>query len=247
MARSTRRLSLFLLLTLAIVPGLARGSDDGFPAELTDGKNPAVEKVTYLGVTAKSVDDTLRAQLNLPDGTGLSVMTVDSKGPAAADVQPNDVLQKLDDQLLIDPHQLVTLIHLHHPGDAVTLTLLRHAKSLQVTIKLGEKERHTPAANDTDHQENLSGVKMPDDLTGRNQLDTLLTPNAQVAMSFKDDAYSATIVTDDKGRHILTVRDATAKVVSQGPMETPEDWNKLAPDIRTHLEMMHKMMLERQK
>ena len=84
-------------------------------------------------------------QLNLPDGVGLTVMTVDHKGPAAADIQPNDVLQKLDDQLLIDAHQLVTLIHLHKRGDKVVLTIIREAKPIKVTITLGEKERNRAA------------------------------------------------------------------------------------------------------
>jgi len=82
-------------------------------------------------------------------------MTVDHKGPSADDLQVNDVLQKLDDQLLIDAHQLVTLIRLHHPGDTVALTIIREAKPVQVTIKLGEKEKVVPPPGDSDRADNL--------------------------------------------------------------------------------------------
>ena len=122
-----------LILVLAMLAG--------FTGVLRADDAPKSDKVAYLGVTAKPVDSTLRSQLNLPDDVGLTVMSVDHKGPSAADIQVNDVLQKLDDQLLIDAHQLVTLIHLHHAGDSVTLTLIREAKPVQVTIKLGEKQR----------------------------------------------------------------------------------------------------------
>jgi hypothetical protein len=209
---------------------------------------PGTEKVTYIGVTAKSVDDALRAQLNLPDGVGLTVITVDHKGPAAADIQPNDVLQKLDDQLLIDAHQLVTLIHLHKAGDTVTLTLIRAAKPIHVTITLGEKERVVRPGDDANHNPYSSGDKTTDARGGVDPFDVRLPGvDSQMLMSFKDDVFSATIRTDKDGHKKLTVKDTANKIVADGLVDTPEQWQKFSPEIRAHLEVMHKMLLEQPK
>jgi hypothetical protein len=227
---------------------LARGQHVGDVAKSGDAISPKTEKVTYLGVTAKAVDDTLRAQLNLPDGVGLTVVTVDHKGPAASDIQPNDVLQKLDDQLLIDAHQLVTLIHLHKAGDKVTLSVIRSAKPIKVTIQLGEREHVAPAPGDIDHQTDVPGDKTSDAQSGTNPFDvTLPGVNTQVMMSFKDDVYSAYINTDKDGHKKLTVKDTSNKTVAEGLVDTADQWGKFSPDIRTHLEVLHKMLVEQNK
>jgi len=242
-----------LLLSRAVIGDPATGAGDhrgwdGLPADLANGNPPKTEKVTYLGVTAKPVDDTLRAQLNLPEGVGLTVITVDHKGPAAADIQPNDVLQKLDDQLLIDAHQLVTLIRLHKPGDKVTLSIIRSAKPMQVTIKLGEKERVVRPGNDADHTTDAPGDKTSDAQGGVNPFDVMLPGvNTQVLMSFKDDEFSASVRTDKDGHKELTVKDASDKVVAHGLVDTAEQWQKFSPEIRTHLEVMHKMLVEQSR
>jgi hypothetical protein len=249
--------SLLPILILAVfIPAIVRADpansdrDPVTPPELVDGKAPKTEKVTYLGVTAKPVDDTLRAQLNLPDGVGLTVMTVDHKGPAA-DIQPNDVLQKLDDQLLIDAHQLVTLIHLHKAGDKVTLTVIRSAKPMVVTIQLGEKARIVRPDNDADHTADDSGDKTSDAQGaggGVNPFDvTLPGVDTSVLMSFKDDAFSATVHTDKDGHKKLTVKDASNKIVADGLVDTAEQWQKFSPEIRIHLEVLHKMLIEQSK
>src|SRR5262249_11337015 len=59
---------------------------------------------------------------------------------AAAGLQVHDVLEKLDDQLLINPQQLAVLVRAKHPGDTVNLTLLHGGKESTITAKLAEKE-----------------------------------------------------------------------------------------------------------
>jgi hypothetical protein len=234
-----------LVVATALIAGVAQAQD----VATTEASPPQTGQIAYLGVTAKAVDETLRAQLNLPDGVGLTVMTVDSKGPSAAHIQVNDVLQKLDDQLLIDPHQLVTLIHLHKIGDTVTLTLIRKAKSVTMTIKLGEKER--VAANDSDPANGSPDLNLLPDATSPVPFDAQLplgpNGNPQVAMAFKDDVYSASVNTDKDGHQILTVKDNTGKTVAQGTVDTAEEWNKFSPDIRTHLDMVHKLLAGQKK
>ena len=234
MPRKISILALIALLTMQAASALADDTDTA-----------KTETVTYLGVTAKSVDPALASQLNLPEDTGLTLQTVDRKGPASADLQVNDVLQKLDDQILIDSHQLVTLIHLHKPGDSVTLTIIRQGKPTTVTIKLGKKERIVPAPGSVDRGPDLPGVHIPDDVfpraPGEPQLQ--LAPNSQVAMAFSDDTYSAEVKTDTQGRRHITVKDQiTNTVVQTGPVNTEEEWQKMPAKIREHLEIMHKAL-----
>lgn len=102
---------------------------------------PKMVKASYLGVVAHPADPTLRKQLSLPDGVGLVVEHVETGSPAdQAKVEKHDVLQKLDDQLLINPEQLMVLVRMHKAGDEIKLTVIRQAKPVTLTAKLVEKE-----------------------------------------------------------------------------------------------------------
>ncbi|HVZ65223.1 MAG TPA: PDZ domain-containing protein [Lacunisphaera sp.] len=98
------------------------------------------EPVTYLGVETAEITRTLSAQLGLPKGVGLVVMRVLDKSPAADVLKEDDVLTKLDDQILIDTHQLSVLVRGKKAGDEIKLTLVRGGKETTVTVKLGTHE-----------------------------------------------------------------------------------------------------------
>ncbi len=96
-----------------------------------------MKTVTWLGVAAEEVSDELRAQLPLEPGTGLIVRSVLPDSPAEkAGVQKNDVLMKLDDQLLTNADQLRTLIGTKKDGDSVKLTYFRRGKEATLDVKL---------------------------------------------------------------------------------------------------------------
>jgi len=96
--------------------------------------------VTWLGVATEEVSPDLRAQLTLPDGAGLIVRNVSKDSPAeAAGVQLNDILVKLDDQLLVNQPQLHALIHGLADGEETTLTVLRKAREIKLKAKLVKK------------------------------------------------------------------------------------------------------------
>lgn len=115
----------------------ARGAGMGVT---TGWAQASTNPVTWLGLSADEVSMEVRAQLPLPEGAGLLVTTVTPDGPAAqAGVRANDILVKLDDQLLINPAQLRALILGKKDGDKITLSLLRKGKELQVTAKLTKR------------------------------------------------------------------------------------------------------------
>lgn len=98
------------------------------------------EEATFLGVETMPVTSTLTAQLNLPKNCGLVVRQVVADSPAAAVLRVDDVLLKLDDQLLIESRQFAVLVRNKQPGDEVTLTYIRGGKQATAKVKLVKRE-----------------------------------------------------------------------------------------------------------
>ncbi|HEY7115297.1 MAG TPA: PDZ domain-containing protein [Tepidisphaeraceae bacterium] len=99
------------------------------------------EKVTYLGVFTSPAAPAIREQLKMPVGVGLSVDAVET-GTAAekAGVKQHDVLEKLDDQWLVNTEQLNALVRSKKSGDAITLSILRQGERQPIKATLEEKE-----------------------------------------------------------------------------------------------------------
>jgi hypothetical protein len=143
----------FLLPSLALaafVP-LARAGNDVFfhrssidsPRRIVIGKDDEQmekEKVAFLGVETATVSRTLSAQLGLARDTGLVVTHIAEKSPAAEVLKEDDVLTKLDDQILIDQHQLGVLVRSKKEGDEIKLTVVRGGKEMTVKAKLALHE-----------------------------------------------------------------------------------------------------------
>lgn len=111
------------------------------PFELVEAAPVEMKKVAFLGVATQPVEATVGTELKLPEGIGLNVLHVVPDTPAAkAGVQAGDVLHKLDDQLLVHPLQLRTLIRTHKAGDAITLTVIRAGKPVELKSKLVDRE-----------------------------------------------------------------------------------------------------------
>ncbi len=91
----------------------------------------------WLGVGAEEAPEALSSQLQLNSGEGLVVTFVSTNSPAAkAGLQKNDVLVKLDDQLLVHPAQLRKLVRSHKEGDKVQVTAYRRGEKLTVSATL---------------------------------------------------------------------------------------------------------------
>lgn len=122
-------------------PAAEHVSGDAPKHEGRAAHNEKAKKLIFLGVEVGPVDPALRAQFELPEGTGLMVQEVVPGSPAAqAGLKKYDVLQKLDDQLLINAEQLAVLVRTHKAGDSVALSVIHGGKSDTVSPKLIETE-----------------------------------------------------------------------------------------------------------
>jgi hypothetical protein len=112
------------------------------PGVLTLRAAPAkLEKVPYLGVVTSSAPVAMRDQLKLAPGTGLVVDQLEPGSAAEkAGLKQHDILERLDDQLLINPRQLAALLLSKHPGDEVTLAIVRQGERHTIKARLEEKE-----------------------------------------------------------------------------------------------------------
>lgn len=99
---------------------------------------PAGPLRTWLGVVTEEPSEDVRGQVSIPDGTGLLVRSVMAQSPAAkAGLEKNDLLLRLDEQILINADQLRKLIGSKKEGDTVHLTYLRKGREASVEARLG--------------------------------------------------------------------------------------------------------------
>ena len=103
-------------------------------------KTPS-KKETYLGATTSAASTAMREQLKLAKGVGLVVDSVEAKSPAeVAGIKQHDVLEKLNDQWLVNAEQFGALLRSMKSGDEVTLSVIRQGERREIKAKLAEHE-----------------------------------------------------------------------------------------------------------
>jgi hypothetical protein len=225
------------------------GPDDNAPPpphrerRIIIGGPREMESVTFLGVETRPADATLAEQLNLPNGAGLIVRNIVPDSPAAAALKRNDVLTKLDDQLLIEVHQLAVLIRNHKDGDEVTLTYIRGGKESTAKVKLAKHDlpkmaMMEPGALFHAHHLPLNGEEGAMPGMGREDMDRMLSLmdhggepdgpgqrafNLQVDRNDGPGMHSVSISTsnsnmvfsDEQGSLDLTIKDGKKTLVAK--------------------------------
>ena len=96
----------------------------------------------FIGIQYTLLSPRQAAQLGLPAGTaGIIVSQVVPGSPAQqAGLRPNDIITKVNDQLIDVAHPLQTLLVRFRPGDKVKLTLVRDGKEQSVDVTLGQPQ-----------------------------------------------------------------------------------------------------------
>jgi membrane-associated protease RseP (regulator of RpoE activity) len=115
---------------------------------------PASQKAGFLGVAVSRAEETVREQLKLRTGAGLTVQEVVADSPAdKAGLKKHDILEKLDDQLLVNEAQLVSLVRGRQAGDKVSLGIIRQGQPQSVEVTLGEQEVSEPSQSQAESQD----------------------------------------------------------------------------------------------
>lgn len=96
----------------------------------------------YLGVGLQPVrlPDQLVSKLNLPDASGVIILSVESGGPAEkAGLLVGDILLGVDGHALGDTGDVQAALAPHPPGATVTLRILRGGDPTEVAVTLAER------------------------------------------------------------------------------------------------------------
>jgi hypothetical protein len=238
----------------------------GIALALPPARADAPPPPAFLGVETETASPTLTEQLGLPSDTGLVVEHVVHDSAAASALKPHDILLKLDDQILIDPRQLSVLVRSHKVGDTVSVVYLRAGKQETAAIKLGRHEAPrisdwggpgSEMFNDRDREhvredmdKVLSLMNGPAPWPPAPGAPPAPEPPSPPKMSevSVDMANSNIVYTDNKGSLTLTIKDGSRTLVAvdahgkqlfSGPINSPEDFKELPPEVRDWLKGLH--------
>ena len=104
-------------------------------------KGKPTQQSNFLGVYTTRVSPTLSHQLGFQKGFYLTVEQIEPGSPAEeAGLQAHDIIQKVGDQILINPEQLRELIRSKKAGESIQLTFFRGGKERTVETKLVSRE-----------------------------------------------------------------------------------------------------------
>ena len=209
------------------------------------------EKAAFLGVVTSPVSAILHEQLDIPRGMALVVDYIEKDSPAAAaGLKVHDILQKLDDQLLVNPQQLAVLVRSKKPGDSLSIAFLRGGKQTVVTAKLGEKElpllEDMARAGDI-HQSEHHAVK-PIEYAHAGRTGNFVIPPHSSNISVhidKDGSQTRTLVDDQNDISLSSKPDGTATLVVKDRAghtlyEGPADKADLPPEVQAKVDNLRK-------
>jgi len=201
-------------------------------------------EVAYLGVTAQPLGATLRAQLDLPEGVGLSVAYVVPESPAdRAGLKRHDVLYKLDDQLLVSVYQSKVLVRLHGPGGEATFEVIRRGKPRSIPVTFGSRMVRAEAGALTPPEPGAASAMGGGDETAApnawgnpgNRAVTISTRQ----MSFTDGEHKLIVREDRQGRYLRAVNRA-GDVLYEGYLgEGVEE--ELSPTLQRKLDRLEEI------
>lgn len=134
---------LLVLLALARLDCSASADLGAKSANPTAERGPGrTQRPSWLGVAIAEAPVEITARLPIEPGTGLVVDQVIADSPAAiAGLQRNDVLARLNDQVLVTAKQLQTLVMYRKPGEQMEITFFRKGEKRRVVVVLMPRDR----------------------------------------------------------------------------------------------------------
>lgn len=254
-----RRVGWLAGVALAVAAAAAAGADGPRePDSHLDLIGPGEVKVQgepirlsdhWIGVECYPVRDaTLRAQLDLPEDQGLSVLQVVAEGPAAkAGIQPHDILLEADDKPLRGIQDLIDAVDAVKDKE-LTIELLRGGKSKQVKVKPAKRPEappppllpKRPGGPDLDLKKWLDELGRlrpwgPDKQPGRFRLwgpGTILPPDAKIHPPMPGNMSVNITKNGDEPAKIVVKQDGQKWEV------TEDELDKLPSEVRPHVERM---------
>jgi S1-C subfamily serine protease len=94
----------------------------------------------YIGIQPATLTPEIARLLGINRTSGVVVMQVETPSPAAeAGIQPGDIITSLNGRETATAEELIAALRSTKPGDRVQLTVLRGAKTQQITVTVAER------------------------------------------------------------------------------------------------------------
>jgi hypothetical protein len=223
-------------------------------ARLRLAQRGKTEKAAWLGVSTSKVPPALRHHAKLKNKyVGLVVERVEPSSPAdEAGLEQFDIIEKVNDQWIVNTEQFSVVLRMQEPGKEVELAIIREGQPQTLKVKLAEKELPVLGQGEFGFIDVVPGAAV----AGANQIfqvapqggvifrhgqfEPLLelerlnkADDAQVTV--KDDDHTLKVTTK-KGKRHLVASDANGVVIYDGPINTEEDIANLPEEIREKVE-----------
>jgi len=217
-----------------------------------------------LGTTFAPIPDAIREQLDLPDGVGLLVDSVEPGSAAAAGLKRFDILTRFNDQIVCNADQLATLIKLRKPGP-VPLTVLRGGRERKIPVILPQAdpaddemplaEAPVPAPGFAPGAGNLPGdlQKQVEDLArqlqqqpfgagggaGRSRTTRMsVSPQGNERIDTESDGASTIEIRQSAGKLTIEIRGADGAKAHAGKLDTEADRRRVPEEFRGRVERL---------
>ena len=99
----------------------------------------------WIGVEVQEISPALAESFKLKDMRGAIIAGVLKNGPAdKAGIKPGDVLLGIEDKVVTDPQNMLTLVAGLQPGNAARLKLRRGQEEIEVKVVVGKRPKPQP-------------------------------------------------------------------------------------------------------
>jgi len=194
------------------------------------------QQASWLGVNIMRLPPEVRAQLpGLTPGVGFVIKSLDPDGPAEiAGLQPNDVLWKINGQILVNEAQLWVLLGIWKPGEVVDVEYFRGGRPATAKLTLGKARPpggFTVTPSDVPFVVAPPGTGMP--------LHIVNVPRREASIDHDDGR--AVLTFDQTGFHVK-ITDPKGKALYDGPLfdanrniQVPEAWKERVESLYSTL------------
>lgn len=231
----------FLSLVPLVLVAVLAAADQANPPQSPPVAKAAAASVrngAWLGVKISRPGAEVRAHLpGLPKGTGFVIERAEAQGPAkAAGLLANDVIWKLDGQLLVNEAQLAVLLGQHRPGDEVEIDYYRFGKQASTKLILGE----APLGVGFDVKRGLPPLVTAQALPG---MPTRIVNVPSRTASIDNEDGRAVLTMDRTGIH-LVISDDQGRTSHEGPLFDVKGRITVPVEWRERVESLHAALIE---
>ncbi len=224
------RTVVLMFCTTGISAALMAQGPTTAPAQTTPAPAPAV-KLPYLGLATTAIDAAAAKNLGLPQGVGLRILFVEPQSPAdQAGVKLNDILARLDDQLLINNDQLGVLVRNCRADQQVQLTVYRDGQKQLLPAKLRERQQLGLVSGNTMVTIAAFAMSQPANAGRVHSTQAQMTDKQhQLALKMEGDHKTLTVIdSGSKGR------------LFDGPVDTDQERKALPAGVLPKLQKLEK-------